>query len=115
MFYNKYVSNIAVLIRYKYSIKALIKKLQFSMITQAQKETLKEFLKSDYVNDVLDILSKNNVKTRDNNDYSPASVRAVFNGRIANVEIEDALLEVYTRRKLQFEKREKQKSKLLAS
>ena len=115
MFIIQNVSNIAVIMRYKYSIKALIKKLQFSMITETQKQLLKEHLKYDYVNDVLEILSKNNVKTRDDNDYSPASVRAVFNGRVANVDIEDAILQVYTRRKLQYEKREAKKSKLLAS
>ena len=85
------------------------------MITQTQNAILKEYLGHDYVNDVLEILSKKNVKTRDNKQYSAASVRAVFNGRLANEDIEDALLQVYSSRKLQFEKREAKKLKLLAS
>lgn len=85
------------------------------MITDSDREILKIHLKSDYSEDVHKILNSKNVLSRNNEPYSDAMIYAVFSGRIENQDIEDAILEVYTNRKIEHDKRESKKAKLLSA
>ena len=85
------------------------------MITTKQRNELKTYLKRGYVPLVLKELEKQNVLNTKGIPHSESIIRNVLAGRQSNVDIEDALLAVYTKKKQAFEKREKLKNKLLSA
>ncbi|WP_283640161.1 hypothetical protein [Mesonia mobilis] len=64
------------------------------MITPEEKKHLKKILGHDYVSKVQDHLNKNQIKKGNGEDYSAASIRAVLNNGMNNLEIEHCIYEV---------------------
>lgn len=85
------------------------------MITSSQRKKLKKLLSTDYVSEVLEVLKKKGVTSKNNTEYSESTIRMIFNGHRENVDIEDAILEVYDTRKKEQQEREKRKSDLLSA
>jgi len=83
------------------------------MIIPEVKETLKEFLKENYTDDVLKILSNKNIVNRNKQPYSPSMIKNVLNGHQANIEIEKALTIVYHRRKKAYNKHQQKLNTVL--
>lgn len=69
------------------------------MISEQVKIQLKEYLKTNYTEDVLKILANKQITNRDGSDYSSSMVKNVLNGFQENIEIEKALTIVYHRRR----------------
>jgi len=84
-----FVTNIKCLT--DYSINAMIKK--------EEREELKKYLSSDYVNEVHELLKEKNILSRNGAFYSNSMIRRVFNGYSENKNIENAILSVYQIRK----------------
>ncbi|AXT19303.1 hypothetical protein D7030_13215 [Flavobacteriaceae bacterium AU392] len=82
------------------------------MITPLEKKKLKNFLKSNYAQDVLKVLKKRNVTNRKGNPYSESMIRNVLSGQ-ENQDIEDAIFEVYSNRKEQYQKKQEEKKRTL--
>ena len=74
------------------------------MITPEVKIQLKEFLKSNYTEEVLKILADKEIVNREGENYSASMVKNVLNGHQENLEIEKVLTIVYHRRKKAYNK-----------
>lgn len=85
------------------------------MITKKQKINLKSFIGNNYAKEVLDILNKKNILSRNNQPYSESFVRMVFNGYRENLDIEDAIFLLYKNRKRNYRVREEAKEQLLSA
>ncbi len=83
------------------------------MISPEEKQKLKTYLKANYSADVLAVLAENNIVSKYEKPYSPSMIRNVFNGKTHNLDIENAILEVYRRKAALFEAQQKAKAKLL--
>lgn len=83
------------------------------MISKQVKIQLKEFLKTNYTEDVLKILADKQITNRDGEDYSSSMVKNVLNGMQENIEIEKALTIVYHRRKKAYNQHQKSLKKVL--
>lgn len=64
------------------------------MITPEEKTHLKKILGHDYVSKVQDHLKKNQILKANGEEYSVASIRAVLNNGMNNLEIEHCIYEV---------------------
>jgi len=69
------------------------------MIKKEEREELKKYLSSDYVNEVHELLKEKNILSRNGAFYSNSMIRRVFNGYSENKNIENAILSVYQIRK----------------
>jgi hypothetical protein len=69
------------------------------MIKKEEREELKKYLSSDYVNEVHELLKEKNILSRNGTFYSDSMIRRVFNGYSENKNIENAILSVYQIRK----------------
>ncbi|WP_046758864.1 hypothetical protein [Kordia jejudonensis] len=82
------------------------------MIHKEQRKKLKKALGYHYTGKVLKILKEKNVTNRSGKPYGTSMIRNVFNGLNENLKIENAILELYTRKLKTNEKRETLKSEL---
>jgi hypothetical protein len=69
------------------------------MITTKQRIALKKLLRGDYIADVKNKLKERHVLSKNNTPYSDKMISHVFNGRYSNLEIQNAILDVYIERK----------------
>jgi len=69
------------------------------MFTKEQTKIMKPVLGVSYTADVLSVLETKGVTSRKNMPYKPNTIRTIFNGAEENLEIEEAILEVYKMRK----------------
>ena len=83
------------------------------MITPAQKQQLKTYLKGNYTDEVLYILSERNIVSKRQKPYSKSMIRNVLNGNVEHYDIENAIIEVYRRRVELHKLQEALKTKLL--
>lgn len=83
------------------------------MISRDQKKKLKIFLKNDYIKDVLSLLKKRGITRNDGEHYSETTIRSILNGHRENIDIENALIQVYIARKEQHEARQRKIKELL--
>lgn len=83
------------------------------MITPAQKQQLKIYLKGNYTDEVLHILSERNIVSKRHKPYSKSMIRNVLNGNVEHYDIENAIIEVYRRRVELHKLQEALKTKLL--
>lgn len=85
------------------------------MITDIQRDKLKQHLKGDYAEDVLNVLKKRAIVSRNNKPYSESMIYAVFSGRIQNKAIQDAIVTVFLNRKKEAQQLKVKIDKALAS
>jgi len=69
------------------------------MILKTQRTKLKRLLKFNYCNEVKQLLSQNKKYNEKGNEFSSSYITHVFNGKNENIDIELAIIEVYTKRK----------------
>lgn len=85
------------------------------MITPEVKIQLKEFLKSNYTVEVLEILANKKITSRDGSPYSSSMIKNVLNGHQENLEIETALTLVYHKRRKAYKQHQNNLKKVLQS
>lgn len=69
------------------------------MILKTQRTKLKRLLKLNYCKEVKDILLKKGLFSEKGKPFSSSYITHVFNGKNENIEIEMAIIELYTKRK----------------
>lgn len=84
------------------------------MITKFQKERLQEYLKKDWVPEVLHELELSNITSSRGRAYGESMIRMVFTGKVDHRDIENAILVVYMKRKQAFEAFERDKKTMLS-
>jgi hypothetical protein len=84
------------------------------MITKPQKEKLRVYLKKDWVPEVMETLSAQNIRTSKGKLYSESMIRMVFTGKIEHLAIEKAIFNVFKSRKESHEAYEREKEALLS-
>ncbi len=83
------------------------------MITLQQRIVLKKILRGNYALEVQDVLEKKGVLNKNNNPHSTKMISHVLNGRYGNRDIENAIFEVYEKRKSLLLQEEERKNKIL--
>lgn len=83
------------------------------MFTKEQTKVMKPVLGRRYTADVLAVLSTKGVTSRKNAPYNANTIRTIFNGEEGNLDIEEAILEVYETRKAKIDAIEVKKESLL--
>jgi hypothetical protein len=83
------------------------------MISQKQRQELKEHLNRTWRQEVLDLLKSRKIKSKNNRHYSASMVSQVFYGQKENLLIEAAILDVYETTKNQKQEFIKRKKELL--
>ena len=69
------------------------------MITITQRNKMKKAFKNSYVCGVQEILNAKNITNKAGNPHSLSYICQVFNGRKSDLNIENALIELYSRKK----------------
>ena len=69
------------------------------MITITQRNKMKKAFKNSYVCGVQEILDANKITNKSGNPHSLSYICQVFNGRKSDLNIENALIELYSRKK----------------
>ncbi|MDA0175884.1 hypothetical protein OOZ35_14120 [Mesoflavibacter profundi] len=75
------------------------------MITKTVRRKLKRHLKNRYTTDVLKLLSDKQMFNKNGQPYSRGFISHVFNGLNENEDVENAIIEVYEKRKLKVSKK----------
>lgn len=83
------------------------------MFTKEQTKIMKPVLGRKYSADVLAVLSSKGVTSRKNQPYNANTIRTIFNGEEGNLDIEEAILEVYQARKAKIDAIEVRKDQIL--
>ncbi len=83
------------------------------MITKTDRRKLKRVLKNSYISEVLAELSENKVFNKKGNPFSVGYISNVFNGIKEDFRIQEAILEVYKKRKLKQSKKNVFKKEIL--
>lgn len=69
------------------------------MITNTQRKRMAKRLGKAFIADVLQVLSEKQIVNEKGKPYEKTYVSHVFNGRHSNLEIENAIFDVYKKRK----------------
>lgn len=83
------------------------------MITKIQKLKLQQYLRKDWVPQVLKELERNKIISSRGKPYSESMIRMVFIGKIEQLDIERAIFVVYLQRKHEYESIEQEKERIL--
>ncbi len=85
------------------------------MITKSQKLQLQQYLRKDWVPQVLQELDNDNITSSKGKPYSESMIRMVFIGKIEQLAIERAIFSVFLQRREEHLKLELEKQKILDS
>ena len=83
------------------------------MILKTERKKLKRLLKNRYIDDILAILEHKSVTNAAGEPFSRAFISQVFNGNEAQKDIEEAIFELYERRKLEVSKMKAKRKEIL--
>lgn len=83
------------------------------MIKKTQRTKLSKVLKRSFIEDVLEILEKKEIKNKKGEAFSKMYISLVFNGKNENPDIELAIIELYLIRKEQEKTRVETQKNLL--
>lgn len=83
------------------------------MITTEQRIVLKRLLRGNYIADVLEVLGRQGIVDKNGKSYSTKMISHILNGRYHNKMIEDAIFEVYAKRKILYEQDQEKKNRML--
>lgn len=83
------------------------------MIKKTERTKLKRLLKRSFIPDVQQVLRDNNILNLKGNEYSTQYISHVFNGRETNIDIENAIFEVYQTKKQELAKMQVQRRNII--
>lgn len=82
------------------------------MITITQRNKMKKAFKNGYVSGVQEILNTNKITNKSGNQHSLSYICQVFNGQKSDLNIENALIELYSKKREQLAKIRAERKKI---
>lgn len=83
------------------------------MISKTERNTLSKFLKSRFSQSVLDLLEERGVTNKNGEPMTKGFISHVYNGRNEHLEVEQALWDVYSKRKAEHSKMKAERKELM--